>query len=236
MGLAAGSHTFEVRATDPAGNVDPTPASYTWTITAAATGPVTVTATTGTTGPTDYPTLKDAFDAVNGGTHTGVVNVAIVSNTTETAPAVLNASGAGSASYTALTIRPTADGVTVAGPTVTGRGLIELNGADNVTIDGDNAGTAGTNRNLTIQNTAANTVTFTSVIRVALNITTVANADNNVFRNLNVVGSSTGRNISTAISTTGSENTTFGIFLGPNASGATTMYSFSIFSLNDCVS
>ncbi|HEU5277858.1 MAG TPA: Ig-like domain-containing protein [Gaiellaceae bacterium] len=30
--LAAGSHTFDVRATDVAGNTDPTPASYTWTI------------------------------------------------------------------------------------------------------------------------------------------------------------------------------------------------------------
>jgi len=32
-GLAAGSHTFYVRAVDTAGNIDPTPASYTWTIT-----------------------------------------------------------------------------------------------------------------------------------------------------------------------------------------------------------
>ncbi len=31
-GLANGSHTFAVRAKDPAGNVDATPASYTWTI------------------------------------------------------------------------------------------------------------------------------------------------------------------------------------------------------------
>jgi hypothetical protein len=31
-GLAAGSHTFEVRARDQTGNADPTPASYTWTI------------------------------------------------------------------------------------------------------------------------------------------------------------------------------------------------------------
>jgi hypothetical protein len=32
-GLATGSHTFSVRAKDVAGNVDPTPATYTWTIT-----------------------------------------------------------------------------------------------------------------------------------------------------------------------------------------------------------
>src|SRR5207249_676219 len=30
--LAAGSHTFQVKATDQAGNTDPTPASYAWTI------------------------------------------------------------------------------------------------------------------------------------------------------------------------------------------------------------
>src|SRR5207244_8711514 len=30
--LSAGSHTFDVRATDQAGNTDGTPASYTWTV------------------------------------------------------------------------------------------------------------------------------------------------------------------------------------------------------------
>ena len=96
--------------------------------------------------------------------------------------------------------------------------MIELNGADNVTIDGDNPNTAGTNRDLTLQNTAANTVTFTSVVRIALATTIVTSADNDLIKNLKVVGSATGRNNAAAISTTGSENTTFGIIAGPGAS------------------
>lgn len=173
-------------------------------------------------GNTPYATLKEAIDAINAGTHTGAITVDVMANTTETASSVLNASGAGSANYTSIIIRAGADGVTVSGPSVQGRGLIELNGADNVTIDGDNPNTAGTNRNLTIQNTAANTVNFASVIRVALNATTVASADNNVFKNLNIAGNATGLNVSTATATGGPQNTTFGIFLGPNASGPTT--------------
>ena len=34
MGLAPGAHTFEVRATDSSSNTDPTPAAWSWTITA----------------------------------------------------------------------------------------------------------------------------------------------------------------------------------------------------------
>ena len=181
---------------------------------------VSVTATAGTTGPTAYTTVGAAFTAINAGTHQGAITIDISANTTETAAAVLNSTGAGSASYTSVLIRPSIDGVTVAGPTVTGRGLIELNGADNVTIDGDNPNSAGINRNLTIQNTAVNTITYTSVIRIAVVATAQTSADNVTVRNTVLLGNATGRNISTATSTTGSENTTFGIYAGGNG-GAT---------------
>ncbi len=171
-------------------------------------------------GPTTYTTVNDAFAAINAGTHQGAITINISSNTTEPGSAVLNSTGAGAATYTSVLIQPTADAVTVSGATTTGRGLIELNGADSVTIDGDNPNTTGTNRNLTLQNTAANTVTFTSVVRIAMAATVVTSADNNTIRNLNIIGSSPGRNISTATSTTGSENTTFGFFAGPGGSTA----------------
>ncbi len=221
-GLSDGSHTFSVRATDGAGNTDPTPATYTWTINTAPAGPVTVTATAAT--PTgSYNTLTEAVAAINGGTHQGDVIVNINQSTVEPGSVVINGSGAGSASYSSILIRPTANGLTVSGATVQGRGLIELNGADNVTIDGDNPNSLNElgnpiNRDLTLQNTAANTVTFTSVVRVAVAATGTNSADNNSIKNLNIVGNATGRNISTATSTTATENTTFGIFAGPGAS------------------
>jgi hypothetical protein len=180
--------------------------------------PVTVTASAGTPGPTPYATLGLAIDAINAGVHQGAIVVNINATTAEAGAIVLNSSGAGSAAYTAITIRPTADALTVAGPTVAGRGLIELNGADNVTIDGDNPNTGGTNRNLTIQNTAVSTIAFTSVIRIALATSVVTSADNCTIRNLNLIGNATGRNIAAATSTTGSENATFGVLATGGAS------------------
>jgi hypothetical protein len=183
---------------------------------------VDVTATAGTTGPTTYTTLKLAFDAINAGTHQGDIVIGISANTTETAPAVLNSSGAGSAIYTSVLIQPTVDGITISGPTVAGRGLIEFNGSDNVTINGDNPNSSGINRNLTITNTAANTVSYTSAIRIATNTTGASSANNNSILNCNILGSAIGRNSSTTTSTTGSENTTFGIYVGGYGSTTST--------------
>ncbi len=164
-----------------------------------------------------YTTLAGAFAAINAGTHTGNIGIGISASTTETGACVLNASGAGSALYTAIGIAPTVDGVSISGPTTTGRGLIELNGADNVTIDGDNSNTGGINRNLTITNTAANTITFTSVIRIASS-TLITTNDNITIKNCNLTGSGTGRNTS-AFTT---EVTTWGVIASGGASTVAT--------------
>ena len=99
-----------------------------------------------------------------------------------------------------------------------GLGVVQLNGASNVTIDGDNPNSVGTNRNLTIQNTAINTQTFGQVVRIALATTGNNHADNDAIKNLNLLGNATGRNIGTANTTTGSENTTYGFLAGGGAS------------------
>lgn len=105
--------------------------------------------TVGATG-ADYSTLKIAFDAVNDGTISGIIEFQIIDNTIETATAVLNSSGSGSASYTSISIYPTVTGKTISGNLASD--MIQLNGADNVTIDG-RLNRTGSSVNLTINNT-----------------------------------------------------------------------------------
>lgn len=136
---------------------------------------VSVTATAGTTGPTAYTTLKGAFDAVNAGTHQGVITIAITGNTTETATAALNASGSGSASYTAVSIQPSGGGARTISGTIAAA-LINLNGADNVNINGLNSG----GNSLTISNT--NTTTTANTIQF------IADATNNTVQNCTIQG------------------------------------------------
>lgn len=182
---------------------------------------IDVIATAGTLN-ASYANIKLAFDAVNAGTHQGDITINVVSNGTDAAaPAVLNSGDAAPASYTSVLIRPTNDGVIISSTTVGGRGVIELNGADNVTIDGDNPNTGGTNRNLEVKHLASATTTYTSVIRLST-AAAVTSADNNIIKNCKITGSAVGRNISTATSTTGSENTTFGIYAGGNGGAAIT--------------
>jgi hypothetical protein len=144
-----------------------------------------------------YATLKAAFDKINDGTHTGAITIGIVGNTTEAASAVLNASGSGSASYTSVTITPT--GARTVSGSVAGH-LIDLNGADNVTINGLNAG----GNSLVIENT--NTGTSATTIRF------IADATNNTIQNASIKGAGTSTTLGTIFfstgTTTGNDNNT----------------------------
>jgi hypothetical protein len=113
---------------------------------------IEVNATIGTA-LTYYTTLKGAFDAINAGTHQGVITIKINGSSTETASAALNASGAGSASYTSVTIYPTATSLSISASLITP--LIQLNGADNVTIDGRVNQTGSANLVISNSSTAA---------------------------------------------------------------------------------
>jgi FG-GAP-like repeat/FG-GAP repeat len=121
-----------------------------------------VTATTGTYGPTLYYSLKAAFDAINAGVHKGDITVKIIANSIETASAVLNANGSGSASYSYVNIYPTATGLSISGDLA--GSLIDLNGADNVTIDG-RVNATGSTKNLVVSNTSTSNTAGTSTIR-----------------------------------------------------------------------
>jgi hypothetical protein len=106
-----------------------------------------VTKTVGAGG--DYTTLKSAFDDINAGIITGNIELQVIDDITETALAVLNASGSGSASYTAIKIYPTVSGKSISGNFI--GALIQLDGADNVTIDG-RLNQTGSARDLTLEN------------------------------------------------------------------------------------
>jgi hypothetical protein len=105
-----------------------------------------------------YTTLKGAFDAINGQSQTGnSITITITASTTETAAAVLNAGD-----WTSLTMYPNATGLSISGG-LSGTPLIDLNGADNVTIDG-RVNATGSTVDLTITNTSTG-ATGTSTIR-----------------------------------------------------------------------
>ncbi|MBS1734567.1 MAG: hypothetical protein JST02_14825, partial [Bacteroidetes bacterium] len=180
---------------------------------------VSLTATSGIPAGS-YSTLKQAFDAINSGIHQGDIIVYINSNTNEGAtPATLNSGNADPASYSSILIQPANPNITVTGNPAAGFGVIQLNGADNVTINGDNPNAPGQNRDLTINNTATATQTGNSVIRVATS-SAVTSADNISILNCILNGNVTSGNASGITTNTTSTNISFGIYVGGNA-GAT---------------
>lgn len=161
-----------------------------------------------------YPTLKDAVDAINSGAHTGAITVSVVGDTTETASSVLNESGIGGALYTSILITPSG-ARSVSGAISAGSPLLDLNGADGITINGLNTG----GNSLTIANTTASTIAGTSTIRF------INDATDNTIQNATINGAGTAAVTGTvlfgAALTTGNDgNTITGCSIGP--AGVTT--------------
>lgn len=198
--------------------------NYQYTVN-ASTNPVLVQSTGNPSSNTSYTSLNAAFNAINAGTHTGIINMAISGNLTETSSDILNASGVGSASYSSIYIYPTGGVMrTITASAFTTAPLIDLVGADRVTIDGLNAGGNG----LTMTNPSTNAA--------AMTIRLYNDACRNIIRNCSILGSNSSTNsapfgtihISTGTSTGNDSNVFAGNLIG-DASGG--LPAFGIYSI-----
>lgn len=143
-------------------------------------GNVVLTATGGTL-LANYATMKATFDAINLGTHTGIITISVLNDINEGAvTSVLNQV----AGVTSILIQPAGCGprtITGTGNTGTSNPLLDINGADNVTIDGLNIN----GNSLTITNTSTSPIANTCTIRFQ------TDATNNLITNCSVLGSAT---------------------------------------------
>lgn len=125
-------------------------------LTGEAQAQITVAGSTGANG--SYTTLADAFAAINANGTQGGNNIAIsvVGDTTETVSAVLNQPA--TSSWTSLTISPSGGNRTISGA-IAGH-LIDLDGADDVTINGLNSGGNSLTIDNTLPDSASTTIRF----------------------------------------------------------------------------
>lgn len=129
----------------------------------------------------NYSSLSSAFNAINNnGNQAGNdIVISITGNTVETSVAELNQPAQ---SWNSFIIRPEGGSArTISGTIAPGNALINLNGADNVIIDGLNNG----GNSLTIINTTVSSTEGTSTIRF------INGASNNTIINCTILGSST---------------------------------------------
>jgi hypothetical protein len=127
----------------------------------------------------NYFTLGAALSAINAQDQTGKnIQVAVIGNANETATAILNAGN-----WTTLKIFPTVAGLTITG-NLGGAPLIDLNGADNVTLDG-RVNQTGSTVSLNIVNSSTSATSGTSTIRF------INSAETNTVKYCNIKGSST---------------------------------------------
>ncbi|MFL6029265.1 MAG: Ig-like domain-containing protein [Gaiellaceae bacterium] len=79
-GLADGAHSFDVRATDPAGNVDTSPASYSWNVDHVAPGTPSLVSPADAALVNGVSQLRGTFDDATTGGDTGTVDFQICSS------------------------------------------------------------------------------------------------------------------------------------------------------------
>ncbi len=148
---------------------------------------VSLTATAGVATGT-YTTVSQAFDSINSARHSGDIVLTITANTTEpTVPSALLKPAA--SGYSSVKIVP--QGVRTIGITNlnTNRGIIQLFGARNVEIDGDDPAVSGVDRSLTI-GFYGGSASFnnTAVIRIGSVATPSDSAASITVKNCNIVG------------------------------------------------
>jgi hypothetical protein len=136
-----------------------------------------------------YPTLTAAANAYNINNLGGAVTFLLLDasySTAETFPIVINGNPDASATNT-LTIKPNTSVNAIVTGSLAAGGILKLNGADYVTIDGANT-TGGTTQNLTIENSSAtgsgNTVVWIAAASAA------DGATFNTVKNTNIRGNS----------------------------------------------
>ena len=111
---------------------------------------VAVTATQGII-TANYTTVNNAFAAINAGTHQGAIVITVTGTTIETGVPTQLLKSASPSSYSSILIRPNGDATIAADTSLpAARAVLELVGADNITINGDDPNTPG-NQNLTIR-------------------------------------------------------------------------------------
>lgn len=149
-----------------------------------ASAQVDVTGTVLGTTTVNYPNLASAFAAVNGGVHTGDITIVINSSTVEPGTARLNPSNP-PASYSSVEVRPGNANIVVEAAATA---VVELRGADGVTINGNWSGSGNPgSRDLTFRNT----LTGLNNAVVWLTSSTIGGnngATSNQIRNCNIEG------------------------------------------------
>jgi hypothetical protein len=170
-----------------------------------------------------YPTLTAAFAALNSGAQGGAtITVSILANTNEgSGTAVLNAG-----TWAGIQVVPVGGPRSISGATAPGQPLIDLNGADHVTFNGQLSGGV---RGLTLENTTASTAAGTITVRFRNDATF------NTITYANVLGASLGTGATIYFApgqvTVGNDNNTISLCeIGPSG---TNLPRTAIFSSGD---